>query len=529
MPGWLLMALAGLAVGVWLAWSSASDTHAGRIVMLAIPTGLLFITVAAAERIISAPFWDWTAVRLAASFALAQGHDIYPSLTEGPTLSYIYGPIFAIAFLPATLSDQPTVAITIAMILQLSYFFVPAFLLFRLVAEPPANRTRSGVLGFCVFALLVLNSRALFYSAFALHADGPAFALLLTSCLPLLQRGVTSTRRLAAVGTLASLAVWCKQPAAPIFVALPIWLWVVEGRRTFARALLVFGATGILVSALMLAGFGVADIFFNMFTLPSMIPWKASPGGPSGLFLRHLAYLALLSGSYLAMTVAGVVLGPGERLPGFAEMGSWLRDRRWPLLLLVGIAMVPMSVLGVVRSGGVPNSLSFTLFFVALAGTVAMADAANRAAGWRASIAKLLLVAIGVGLVARHQAVFDPGMLARGSDHLRRFWDNPQQQAHELLSDRPGEIYFPWNPLAHLMVEDQLYHVEYGVNERRLARIPMTMAQFRAEVPPEMRYLAFQRNRQTEWTRRDYLTEYSIRTEIEGYPDWIIYRPAEDF
>ncbi|MGD8327826.1 MAG: hypothetical protein PVJ49_00235 [Acidobacteriota bacterium] len=528
MPSWLLITAAGLSVGAWLAWRSASTSPVDRIVLLALPPLLLFVALATLERIVAAPFWDWTAVRLASSFALVQGHGMYPSPTDGPTLSYIYGPIFAVAFLPATVSNQPTVAITIAMVLQLAYFFVPALLLVRVFTGPGSDVSRNRVLAACVFALLALDSRALFYSGFALHADGPALGLLSTACLLLLRSKEPSTRRLVAVGLLASLAVWCKQPAMPIFIALPLWLWVVEGRRTAARALLVFGAMGTLVSAIMLAGFGFSNMYFNMFTLPSMVPWKPSPDGRWALFRSQLRELAKTAAPYLGMAIAGLLLGPPDRLPGRAQMGGWLKQRRWPLLLLIGILTVPTSVLGIVKRGGAVNSLSFTIFFVTLAGTLALLDTANRGSGWRSATAKLLLLAAGIGVTVHHVAAVDPEMFTRGRDHLRRFWQNPQQQANEMLAEHPGKIYFPWNPLAHLMVEDRLYHVEYGVNERRLAGIPMPRRQFRAQIPPDMRYLAFDQGRQSEWTRRDYLPEYSIRTELPGYPDWIIYRRAEE-
>lgn len=528
MPAWLLVAAVGLAAGAGLAWRSSSTTSpADRIVLLVLPALLLFVTLAALERVIAAPFWDWTSVRLASSFALVQGHGIYPGPADGPTLSYIYGPIFAVAFLPATVSNQPTVAITIAMVLQLAYFFVPALFLVARFTGPHADATGNRVLAGCVFALLALDSRALFYSGFALHADGPALGLLTAACLLLLTGTTPSNRRLAAVGVLAALAVWCKQPAMPIFIALPLWLWAVDGRRTAARALLVFGAVGALVSALMLAGFGFSNMFFNMFTLPSMVPWKPSPDGRWALFRSELWELVKIAAPYLAMAIAGLLLGARGRLPGRAQLGGWLKERRWPLLLLIGILTVPTSVLGIVKRGGAVNSLSFTVFFVALAGTLALLDAANRSTGWRSATAKLLLLAAGTGAAVHHVAAVDPGMFARGRDHLRDFRHNPQQQANELLAAYPGEIYLPWNPLAHLMVEDRLYHVEYGVNERRLAGIPMPRRQFRAEIPPDMRYLAFHQGRQSEWTRRDYLPEYSVRTELPGYPDWIIYRAAD--
>ena len=77
------------------------------------------------------------------------------------------------------------------------------------------------------------------------------------------------------------------------------------------------------------------------------------------------------------MIVVGVIL-TAPRVPTVSGVRSWLRGRSWVLLTLIGMAMVPTSLLGAVKAGGSSNSFSFTTYFLAVAGTTVLVDAARR-------------------------------------------------------------------------------------------------------------------------------------------------------
>lgn len=523
---WLAVLALGLPVGIWLSLGHGRGPVEDRLALVLLPPCALLLLVFLAERIVAAPYWDWNAARLAPAFAVAQGHHIYPSLTEGTTLAYIYGPVFALAFLPATVINLPTTAILLATMLSIGYFFLPALALHVLASAERPRSVATGFLGFLALAFIVRRDGGLSYSAFSLHADAPALFLVAGACVLLLAGRVPrSTGRLIAVGFLMALAVWCKQPVAPIVLVLPLWIALTEGRREFTRSVVVFGLVGVSVSVVLLIAFGVRDLGLNMFAIPAAVPWKPGGGGRWGLLSEHLNAIARTSIPFVLMAAAGAILD--HRPSTLSEARSWLRNRRWPLLFLVGLAMVPTSLLGIVKRGGGANSLSFTLFFLALAGTMALAEAARPPSRTGARISKGLLVAITGGLAA-YLVVTQSGVPASGWDQLTRLPLNPQRQAHEFLLEHPGEIYFPWNPLAHLMAEGKLYHFEYGVNERQLVGLRMSMEQFRAHIPPGMRYLGFQPRHQSEWTRRDYLTEFTARIEVDELPGWYIYVRADD-
>ena len=115
----------GLVVGVWQFVRSAGRPFLDRLVLGSLPLCAVVVAACFAERLVAGPYWDWNAARLAISFALVQGYELYPSPTEGATLASIYGPIFAVAFLPTTLCDSPTMAILLGIGLSMMYFFLP--------------------------------------------------------------------------------------------------------------------------------------------------------------------------------------------------------------------------------------------------------------------------------------------------------------------------------------------------------------------------------------------------------------------
>ncbi|MBE9125813.1 MULTISPECIES: hypothetical protein [unclassified Coleofasciculus] len=75
--------------------------------------------------ILSLPFDIWNNNRLTPAFALAYGYKFFNALESEPILSWMYGPIAAISYLPATLANSPTVAIRWAGLISTLFFFLP--------------------------------------------------------------------------------------------------------------------------------------------------------------------------------------------------------------------------------------------------------------------------------------------------------------------------------------------------------------------------------------------------------------------
>ena len=64
---------------------------------------------------------DWNGSRLAPTFALLYGYQLYYPATEGPITNHVYGPVAALAYLPATIFRTPTPAILAGGALQVAF------------------------------------------------------------------------------------------------------------------------------------------------------------------------------------------------------------------------------------------------------------------------------------------------------------------------------------------------------------------------------------------------------------------------
>ena len=196
-----------------------------------------------------------------------------------------------------------------------------------------------------------------------------------------------------------------------------------------------------------LIAFGVQDLVFNMFIVPNAVPWDLNGTNRWGALWVEFGELVRKGRPFVLMIVVGVIL-TAPRVPTVSGVRSWLRGRSWVLLTLIGMAMIPTSLLGAVKAGGGSNSFSFMTYFLSVAGTTVLVDAARCPNSLRSRIAKGTLIALGVGLAAHlssNTSVFD-----RGWERFRQLDENPQQVAHNFLVVHPGTAYFPWNPPAHL-------------------------------------------------------------------------------
>ena len=498
-----------------------ADRTIGRLVpwVLTVVGGIVALGVAA--RILLAPQWDWNAARLMFSFALIRGFDIYPIDGSEPAVGCIYGPVFPVAYLPATVVDSPTLAVLIGTSLAAGLVIAPAFALLWSCAR--ADRFRW--IGLVALVGTCLTAEPLRYSTFSIHADAPVLALL-TGATGLWLQASSRQRTPLAAAALVALAVWCKQVVAPAALAFPLWSLLVSGRRASVRGLASLGVAGAVVSAVAVATFGFPDLMFNLVTLPGATPWYGS-----GTRLQRLAPVlvdfTVLMWPWLVTVVALTALhlrAPDATRPTWRQ---WLGHRSWLLLALVGVLLAPTSIFAKVRMGGSVNSWTPSLYFLVLACLCAVLDL-GRAPGRRGGISgaarfsRLLLMIYAVGLGVH---------VARGPDlrdwrrpEARHPFSNPQQQAHDFLLAHPGSTYFPWNPLAHLLAESQLVHHADGVIIRDLAGVPLSQAEFDAGVGRTFVFVAAAPGRRNERVQARYLPQFSERVALPGLPLWTVYQ-----
>jgi len=464
----------------------------------------------------------WSGARLAAAMTVQRGNSLYSPATSGPVLGWIYPPISALAYLPATFLPDPALAIVAGRCLSLFYYYAPAALVLSSVGSDRRGRPKFGrLLLFLTFALISGESRPLVYSSTEVHADAPALGLAaLAVYMVTRSRGGRDPWACAGSLLLAMLSVWAKQLTIPIFlIVLPAWILATGGPRRFGLFVLAAAVGAIGISLLMLVAFEHASMGFNIWTVPSHHPWRI------GWSSEVTSTLVRLQREHLGLLILLAVgsLGRVALLPGGTAPGPSLRSDAWPLFLAAALAELPLSVMGYFKVGGAENSLSFCLYFLALGGILlyeplmVAPPSAEGDGRERASWSWLLVIGLNLTLsLVNHQML---GLALNTNDPAWR----EGRAAEQYLRKHRGEVYFPWNPLMHLAVEGESYHFEYGVFDRNLAGFHVRDDHFLRHIPPRTRLVCYPKS--LAWADKltlNYLKGFR-EVEVAELPGWECY------
>jgi hypothetical protein len=485
------------------------------VLRLTAALGALIALVAALHHVAGVPESDMSASRIVPAVALARGFPIYAGPDAGPIIDFMYGPVAALAFLPAALAATPSGALAVAALLNALWFFGPMAWLHR--------RAGAGLawVGFVLFVLWTLRDPGLVFSALTIHADAPALGLGALACGLLL-----GPPRLAASALAMVLAAAAKQTMAPLALALLGLVLARDGARAAARFAAWAAGFGVAAAAIALAVFGLEPLLFNMVTLPARMPWygEATAGGWGAV--------GFPPGRWPTVGFTATLLGRLAWLPALVAVGTLvLAPRREPGALLAAAAVVltPIAVVSAAKVGGFFNTFSVVTYFLAAAATIGLVRVAS-ADGRAAAVARLVLF---VGLVACAVDVArGPAGVAGVRPTLARLaaWDaNPQSRAHRAARAHPGELGLPWNPLATLLAENRLDNNEIGAWNRDLAGIAIPDALWRRHLPPRLRLLAFRpATGAFAWlpapTGR--LPEFATPVTLPGLEGWTVLAPA---
>jgi hypothetical protein len=503
----VLLAIATVIGALWWLLEPRPRT-ASAILRLVTPAALVVAASAVLCRLLAALWHPWSDPRLAPSFAFRLGYSVYP-LEGAPLLGHVYGAIPPLVYLPATWAKTPTVAILTAAAIATAFSLGPV--LWLTFAATRGRRTALFPLAlFAGFVLASQDSHPLHYSLYAVHVDAIALGLSALSC-GLLAFGGDSRWRLPAAAVLAVLAVWSKQVMVPLLVALPVFLLVTEGKAAFRRFVVWTLLAGALVSGAMIALFGARNLWFNMFFIP-------------GRHERNYANLPLYCEEMIVFTYVSLVgclfalLTP--RLVPASSDGVALHRHPWFLFFLVALFMTPLALLARTKYGGDVNSYSSAVYFFVLAallwlGQLLTSSPENNVL--RATATLLLAVSLAVTSVKN-------GIVSLGELRDRaKEQSNPSQVAYEFLREKPGFVYFPWNPSATMMAEGRLYHFAYPLHERDRLAISLTAEQFAEHFPTGATAVAFP-PKAPEDIRR-YLPQFSRLIFNARFPYWRIFGP----
>jgi hypothetical protein len=153
--------------------------------------------------------------------------------------------------------------------------------------------------------------------------------------------------------------------------------------------------------------------------------------------------------------------------------------------LFIAAAQLPAAVAGLQKIGGTINHLGVVTLLLASAGIVMLLEAA------RAAPAASALRAYGFPAVATlaAAAAIAAGLPMSFVSRVCFGGPSPLARCAALAAARPGEVYFPWQPLASLVAEGRLYHIDYGLLDLRFSRFPASGEWLHAGLPPRLRYV----------------------------------------
>ncbi len=462
--------------------------------------GTIFVAWAAFRLV---PFWTWSAARLAAAARVAYGLPLYTDPGDALVTGWVYGPVSALAYLPAIAAGEPLAALRVAAWLNTVWFLAPPlFVVAAVRASLPGHRDALLLATFGVATLLVPFGP--WYGAAALGADTVAIALGVGSCVALHHGG-----RLALAALLCVLAAWTKQIAAPLALAQLAYLAGTYGRRSALRYAGWLALAAAAATALFGLWFGFGALWHCLIVIPGRHPIETA---------RLPALLRAFAGSTWWVWPLAALVWWGRRAgragggsgngpsgnggqPAPAGAGGLAR-----LLLLASLVLLPGGLAAAAKAGGDQNSLhaiSFALLGgTALGGAALAVLPAPRAALVRVALLAGLAAAVGAGVhrivTHDHLAIREPG-----SQH---------RAAYAFARARPGQVVFPCNPLVTLMAERRDVPFDYGLHDWRLAGAAPEADALRRRLPPALTLVIYHEKDPSRELLR-YLPEFRHRRE----------------
>jgi hypothetical protein len=477
---------------MWTASRWSIKRRLDRLLALLVPMAAGALLIHLLKRLANGPNVEMNASRVANAIALMKGYNIMPGLNDGPLLDFMYGPMFVVAYTPAALATSPSGAIWIGILLSFLFILAP-FVYLAFTSSEQRSHLIAAVAVVC-FGLFCTFDRGLSWVTWYIMADGPALAFAGFACALVLRRRTNlTTPQMVVAALFAVLAVWSKQTGAPIVVALPLYVWLLNDWRTALRFTVVIGATGIAVSLLFVLWFGFDGIWFNMFQVPGGHPWKGSLSGESRLTDLQRSLTRLMgTASVAGALVLAVGVANWRRRSSFRE---WLRSQPWTCLAWVALFMVPTGAMAGAKIGGEQNVYAFCTYFLTGAAVLGVAQTTasiqprvRDAAKLTLALIMSLAVVVELGSTDRYVA------LRTAVDQLRDWRSNPQEQGYAFARAHPDEVHFIGNPLIGLYSDGKLYSDMFGRYDRELAGFPPDPALMHAYSPSRLRYVVVRRD-----------------------------------
>ncbi len=464
-----------------------------RRLALFLPVALALLLTMLAYKIIHSPFDDQNWSRLQRTFLLAHGLPIYFGKDAGPVINSIYGPVAAIAFLPVAFFHSLPAIMRSAEFLAIAFFFLPVLWLH--LGSGGKKEALAGAGSFLVFAFFPFLTSSIRNGAFHVHADAPALGLGALACaFVYFREGHLRRLRYPLSAVCVVLAFYTKQVMAPLFVALPLYIGLTEGRRASLQYTAWLFVAAAFFTALFFQRFGGEHLFFNLFTLPSRHPWRDVDPMKAWTF----AGTKLIRESFFIALLGFLAFRDRNRVP----------RRGWVLFLLVAIFLIPTSLAGRAKIGGSTNALCFTIYFLLITVSLALRGAK-----------RLTWITLAVLTVVSTAALVHRGAFPKKETDFAA-------AAYTYAKKHSGEAYFPKMTVINFLAEGKVYHEVVGLIDYQWARLPVSDERIRQFVPERLKLIAFHEGSGDDmYMYWESLPEISRNTEkMEELPGFLVYK-----
>jgi hypothetical protein len=280
-----------------------------------------------------------------------------------------------------------------------------------------------------------------------------------------------------------------------------------------------------LASVVFLSLLGPKALFFNMFTVPAGQPlvFDNKVRGIMSL-LNSISALSKNSAVLIAVFLACLLYDKFVMKNEYKSLKDLVSLNSWAIPCIIGIFMIPVSVIGRMKVWATDNALSFALYFFALAVALYLMkifkESCSRMRAARASGTLLLLSAIIIPSNLVFTAIPDE---LRNITHI---WTNQHEVSYKYMKEHPGEAYFPDNPLSSLLAEGKLYHSLYGLTDYNSAGVPVSKELLYCHIPDHMRIIALSfsiRDPGAEKCLFDFFPGFSRQKSVSGLRGFSIY------
>lgn len=454
-------------------------------------TGYSLVFALIAFRVCNSIYVSENWIRLHTALIWLKNLPIFYSHDAGPVLNSIYSPLSFMVYGLVRWAPTPHGFIQAASALSSVLIYSPVLIWILFGRRDVKSDRINSFLTFYVFISVGMLFYPIRNAAFNIHADAPMLFFSALSAFFIAQEKFRQkTWMLFASALMSVLAVWSKQIAVSLCLALPSYLLLVSGVRKTLQYTAFLILTGLIVSAFFFHLFDSQAMLFHLIEIPKRHPFRPNLVASVWPLFRDLLML-------LPMVL--IAIWP-QLKESDISLREWCRKRHWTILFWIALFMLPLSILGSLKVGGSRNTISYTTYFV-LAGLF-LAPLGRPLLRMRLQFISILCITVQLFAVL-HQC----------------FWQSQKIDfaaiAENKIISSPGSVYFPRLPLLHLWYENKIYHDGIGLRDHHWSSLKPSIERLRTHIPPNVQVIAFYEN-----DSDDMDLFRNILPEFEGSPTY---------